>query len=452
MPTRREVVAGLAAGVGAGLLPRRAAAIVRWPAQAPVALPTAAQRAWLDLEVGMFVHLAPNTWQDREGDDATILPEHLPFTADPVQWADTAVALGARYLVMVAKHQGGFCLWQTTSSPYSVRNTSWRDGAGDVMAELDDACRSRGLGLGVYLSPRDDFHGAGVSGKCPTPEAQEIYNDIARQQLEELLTRYGRMVEIWFDGSSVVPVGDILAARAGDAMIFQGPQATIRWIGNEDGYAPEPLWNALPRADAATGVATAKEGRPGGDAWLPLEVDVSIRRPNWFWSTKNADRLLSLDQLLQIYYRSVGRGAQLLLNLPPATDGRIPDADATRAREFGAEIRRRFGKPAATGSGSGDSVTLPLRTGETVDHLILEEELRAGQRVLAWKAEGRLGAEWRVLGGGSSIGHKRILPVTPGAYDLIRVRLLDSLGTPVLRRVSAHATGAAPPAGWNDPS
>jgi alpha-L-fucosidase len=450
VPTRRDFVAGLAAG--AGLVPAGAFVMHRLSAPGDVALPSRAQLDWLDRELGMFVHLAPNTWQDREGDDASILPEHLPFAADPVQWADVAVSLGARYLVMVAKHQGGFCLWQTMTSSYSVRNTAWRDGRGDVMAELDDACRSRGLGLGVYLSPRDDFHGAGVSGRCATPEAQESYNAIARQQLTELLTRYGRMVEIWFDGSTVVPVADILDARAGEAMIFQGPRATIRWIGNEDGYAPEPLWNALPRAAAAGGVATAAEGNPRGDAWLPLEVDVSIRRPNWFWSTRNAGRLLSLEQLLQVYYRSVGRGAQLLLNLPPDTSGRIPDADAARAAEFGAEVRRRFGTPVASGRGAGPEVTLASDGRGPVDHVILEEELRDGQRILAWALEGRRDGAWRALGAGASIGHKRIQPVERAAYEALRVRISESVGTPALRRFAAFHTGAEPPAGWHDPN
>ena len=245
---RREFLAGLSGPFvlrGAGLL----SALQAGP---PAALPTAAQLAWLDLEIGMFVHLAPNTWQEREYDDRSIPPEQLRFAADPEQWADTAKGLGARYIVIVAKHQGGFCLWQTDTSAYSVRATPWKNGHGDVMAELAVACARRGLGLGVYLSPRDDFLGSGQSGRMASPDKQEWYNEIVRRQLTELLTRYGHIVEIWFDGSSVVPVGEILAAHAGGAMVFQGPQATIRWVGNEDGFAPDPVWNALDRADAAT--------------------------------------------------------------------------------------------------------------------------------------------------------------------------------------------------------
>lgn len=414
-----------------------------------VARPTAAQLAWLDLEFGMFVHLAPNTWQDREYDDRSIPAEQLAFAADPEQWADTAVSLGARYIVMVAKHQGGFCLWQTDTSAYSVRATPWKGGKGDVMAELAAACARRGLGLGVYLSPRDDFLGAGHSGRTAAPDRQDAYNAIVRQQLTELLTRYGPIVEVWFDGSSVVPAGDILAAHSRKAMVFQGPEATIRWVGNEEGFAPDPVWNALDRGDAATGIATALHGDPLGSAWMPLEVDASIRRPDWFWSTTNQTRLLPLEQLLDIYYRSVGRGAQLLLNLPPDKSGRIPGADAARARELGDELRRRFAKPVSETPGRGPVITLQLREARPLDHVLMQEDLRTGQRILSYRLEGRSGSLWLPLGGGTSVGHKRIHPIAPRRYDAIRASFPAALGPPALRRLAAFGTGAAAPPNWH---
>lgn len=442
--TRREFLDALG---GLALLPHTGGRAL--PPRA--ARPTRAQLEWLDLELGMFVHFAPNTWQDREYDDRSIAPADLPFTADPAQWADVAVALGARYIVMVAKHAGGFCLWQTESSPYGVRQTRWQDGRGDVMAELSAACAERNLKLGVYLSPQDGHFGAGTAGRCATPEAQARYNAAARLQLTELLTRYGPMVEIWFDGSSVVPVGDILQAHAGSAMIFQGPHATIRWVGNEDGFAPDPAWNALPSEDAHTGIATAIHGDPRGDSWMPLEVDVSIRRPDWFWHTDNAGKLLRLEQLMDIYYRSVGRGAQLLLNLMPDRSGRIPDADTARAAEFGAEIRRRFGQPLARTSGAGRHVTLDLGGPTLVDHLVLREELTGGQRILGYRIEGHDGSGWRSLGTGRSVGHKRIHPIGPGTWRALRLVTTESLDAPQLRSMAAYRTGAPPPAGWDAP-
>ena len=449
MTDRREFVSSLvAAGVAARLPSSRAlGGGAGWPS----ALPSADQRHWQDLELGMFVHFAPNTWQDREYDDRSTPPSSLDPDIDTDQWASVARDLGARYVVMVAKHVGGFCMWQTHTTEYGIRTTPWRGGKGDVMADLAASCRRAGLGLGVYLSPRDDTFGAANGGRCATPERQRAYNRLYRAQLTELLTRYGELVEVWFDGSIVVPVGDILGAHAPHAAVFQGPHATIRWVGNEDGFAPYPCWNALPRRAAATGEATAKDGDPDGDAWLPNEVDVSIRRPNWFWSTTDQVNLLSLDTLLDIYYRSVGRGAQLLLNLPPDRTGHIPAADAARAKAFGDEVRRRFVTPLAERAGTGREVVLRLPAPALVDHVMIEEDLTGGERVREYWLEGLAGGQWVTLGTGTAIGHKRIQPVPPLRLGAVRLAVTRSAAPARIRRLAAYATGAVPPPSWNDP-
>ena len=215
--------------------------------------------------MGMFIHFAPNTWQGVEQDNlSTPLSEINPKLLNTDQWASTAVDLGAKYIVFVAKHSGGFCMWQTETTDYGIRNTPWRGGHGDVLADVSASCRKFGLKLGVYVSPRDAKHGAGIGGLCKTPAQQKIYNALYRRQLTEVLSRYGSMVEIWFDGSNVIPVGDILERYAPHAMIFQGPHATIRWAGNEDGFVPYPAWNSISAADAKTGVATALNSDPNG--------------------------------------------------------------------------------------------------------------------------------------------------------------------------------------------
>ena len=418
-----------------------------------LASPSTDQAAWQDLEIGMFVHFAPNTWQDREYDDlSTPLSAINPAQLDADQWAECPQGLGAKYIVAVAKHAGGFCMWQTETTAYSIRNTPWRGGKGDVMADLSRSCHQRGLKLGVYLSPQDDKFGAGTGGRCKTPEQQRIYNALYRRQLTELLSRYGEMAEIWFDGSLLTPVGDILKERAPHAMIFQGPLATIRWVGNEDGFAPYPVWDAVSKSDAETGIATAMHGDPQGGVWLPLESDVSIRRPDWFWSTQNERNLLSLDQLLEIYYRSVGRGTQLLLNIPADRRGLLPDADCARAREFGDEIRRRFGRSVAETHGSGDSLTLSLPSPARVDHVVLQEDCSAGQRVHVYRLEGRVQGKWVVLGKGTAIGQKRIQPVTPAVLDAVRLVITSSVGQPAMRRLAAFETGSQPPSTSDAPA
>jgi alpha-L-fucosidase len=415
----------------------------------PAALPSADLLAWQDLEIGMFVHFAPNTWQDKEGDDLSTPLDTINPDIDTDNWAECAVNLGARYIVFVAKHAGGFCMFQTETTPYSIGHTRWKGGHGDVLSDLSASCKKYGIRLGVYLSPRDDYYGAGVGGICKDPAKQPAYDAMYRTQLTEVLTRYGQMVEVWFDGSSVVPASDLVRQYAAHAALFQGPDATIRWVGNENGFAPYPLWNAESRADAHSGTSTSLHGDPNGDAWIPVECDVSIRRPNWFWSTTNVRNLMTLDQLIEVYYRSSGRGAQLLLNIPADRRGHMPEEDFARAKEFGAEIRRRFGKSVAEVSGRGAKLQLPLAKPTRVDHLILQEDCRFGQRVRAFSVEALAGGEWLPLATGSSIGHKRILPVAPQEFSALRLVVTESEGEPRLRRFAAFNTQVAPPPTWD---
>jgi alpha-L-fucosidase len=444
---RTFIAGGMIAAAGIALLGRMASAAESMGG--PRAFPSADQLAWQDLEIGMFVHFAPNTFQDKEGDDLSTPLSAINPDIDTDNWAECAVNLGARYIVFVAKHAGGFCMWQTKTTKYSIANTPWKGGNGDVLGDLAASCKKRGLRLGVYLSPRDDYFGAGVGGVCKDKSKQPEYDAMYREQLTEVLTRYGQMVEVWFDGSSVVPASDLVHKYAAHAAIFQGPDATIRWVGNEMGFAPYPLWNAETKADAHSGTSTSLLGDPDGDAWVPVECDVSIRRPNWFWSTKNEHNLMTLDQLVEVYYRSVGRGAQLLLNIPADTRGHMPDADFARAEEFGAEIKRRFGKSVAETGGTGARVELRFANNTTLDHVILQEDCRYGQRVRGFKLEGSAGGAWAALYTGSSIGHKRIVSFAAGEYTALRLVVSETAGEPHIRRFAAFHTGIAAPATWD---
>jgi alpha-L-fucosidase len=456
---RRQLIFGSAQlGLATGLrwtVPAALAGLVREASSESTpstacALPSADQIAWQDLELGMFVHFAPNTWQDTESDNLTTpLAEINPKNLDTDQWARTAVDLGAKYIVFVAKHQGGFCMWQTETTDYGIRNAPWRGGRGDVMADIGASCRKHGLKLGVYVCPRDDHFGANTGGICKTPELQARYDAMYRQQLTEILSRYGELVEVWFDGSTATPVSDLLVKYQPHAMVFQGPSATIRWVGNEDGFAPNPCWNGIDSAEAKTGTATSLNSDPDGDAWLPNEVDVSIRRPDWFWSTKNETKVLTPDQLLSIYYRSVGRGTQLLLNIPANREGLLSDSDCASARSFGLEIRKRFAKPLAESAGHGVEATLNLGASTQIDTVILQEDIAKGERVREYRIEGHAGGTWHTLGEGTSIGHKRIQPVEPIAVDALRIVTTRSVGSPVFRSLAVFRTAAPPPSDWN---
>ncbi len=405
----------------------------------PPARPTPEQLAWHDSEIGMFIHFAPNTYTDQEYDDLSLpLEKFNPVRLDTDQWVAAAEGMGAKYIVFVAKHAGGFCMWPTETTDYSVKHSPWRGGAGDVLRDLSESCRKHRMRLGVYVSPCDRKHGAEGGGRCPTPEAQEAYNNLYRQQLTEVLSRYGEMYEVWFDGSIVVPVGDILERCAPRAMVFQGPHATIRWVGNEEGIAPYPAWNALSEHDARSGEATVAHGEPNGLAWLPLECDARIRS-TWFWNTTNADTLKTVGQLMEMYYHSVGHGAVLLLNQTPDTRGRIPEADVKRGAEFGAEVRRRFDKSIAETKGGGDLVEIVLPSPARIDHVVAMEDISQGERVREYVIEGFVGKEWKPLCRGTAIGHKKIDRFTPVEVTKVRLRALKCAGRPLIRKLAAFS-------------
>ena len=409
-----------------------------------LAVPTKQQAEWQDYEVGMFIHFAPNTWQDKEGDDLSQpLGELNPARLDTDQWVRAAESMGAKYLVFVAKHVGGFCWWQTETTDYGVKQIPWRGGKGDVMADLAASCKKRGMNLGVYLSPDDRHLGVGVGGKADDPAKQSAYEQIFRRQLTELLSRYGAIKEVWFDGSLVFDVGDILRERAPAAVVFQGPQASIRWVGNEDGRAPYPAWNAVQSGKKTWGTYTAEDGDSEGDRWLPNECDARIRS-TWFWRTDNLQTLKTVDQLMDMYAKSVGRGAVLLLDNTPDTSGLIPETDMKRSAEFGAEIQRRFGTPVIDTAGSGDNLEMMLSAPRPVNATMVMEDISQGERVREYVIEGKAGGPWQLLASGTAIGHKKIDQFEPMNVSELRLRVTRSVGKPLIRKFAAFAYSSVP--------
>lgn len=405
------------------------------------ALPTMEQQIFHDMEMGMFIHWAPYVYNSKE-DSRNLTPDLSLVTAENFnaeQYVQTAVDLGAKYIVFVAKHAGGFCLWQTDTTPYSVKHIKWKDGNGDLVKDLSDECRRRGIKLGLYLSPCDRYLGIAVGGRAENAEAQENYNRIYRQQLTELLTRYGEIFEIWFDGSNVVPVKDILDKYAPHIMVFQSDCSNIRWVGNEAGTARYPAWNGVSAAaDKAT--ATNIDGDPNGPEWKPLECDTTIRR-GWFWTEDNESTLKPLDKLMDTYYLSVGHGAVLLLNANPDRDGRIPESDARRAKEFGDTIRRLYSSKLAYTCGMGYEYMLEFDKPAAVDHVILMEDISFGELIREFKVEGLSDGKWSQLANGISIGHKYIIQLPETKVDAVKLTVLNSADVPHIRDFSVYYTG-----------
>ncbi|OIO02683.1 alpha-L-fucosidase [Candidatus Desantisbacteria bacterium CG_4_10_14_0_8_um_filter_48_22] len=406
-----------------------------------LALPSPAQAAWQDLEIGMFIHFAPNTWQDQHYDMLyTPLSEINPKELDAAQWVDVAESMNAKYIVFTAKHCGGFCMWPTKTTDYSVKSIPWRKGKGDICGDLAKECRKRKMPLGFYLSPRDDHFGITTSGIARSGRSchQELYNKIYRQQLEELCTGYGKLVEIWFDGGADGDLaGPVIKKYQPEAMVFGSNRATIRWVGNEDGVAPYPARNTVSNNDKDWSPERNAAAGGKGTKWMPAECDVAIRR-DWFWFTTNEGTLKSLDKLMDIYYRSVGHGCNLLLNHTPDRTGLIPSADVERAAEFGIEIKNRFSSLLAETKGKGSVFELDLEKDTVIKHFVAMEDIRHGERVRAYRIEVLANDEWKTIVTGSAVGHKKIDRIEPVMASRARLRVLKSAGTPVIRSFAIY--------------
>ena len=421
------------------------------------ATPSAEQLSWQDLEVGMFFHFdiltyAPG-WNFRSWANHPDPSLYNPSKFDADQWMEAAKAIGARYAVLVAKHCSGFLQWQSDLYPYGVRQSPWRDGKGDLVEEFVAACRRHGLKPGLYASVSAngflevDNPGRINRGQGGDEARQAEYTRICEGMLTELWSRYGDLTEIWFDGGALPPnqggpdLLPILHAHQPKAIIFQGPAATIRWIGNEKGVAGYPCWATVPGNQAAHDDADARShGDPDGTVWMPGECDVPVRNHEWFWTPDAEHKLYPLDDLVEMYYHSVGRNCNMLLNANPNPDGLVPEADLARYIEFGREIRRRFATPIAHTSGTGAKVTLALPRPQRIDHVVVMEDITAGERIREYVVEGLVpGNTWQPLCTGTSVGHKRIEQFAPIEVASIRLRATHAVAEPRIRSLSAHS-------------
>lgn len=403
------------------------------------AKPSAAQYRWHETERIMFICLDPATWQNREYDDhSTPLSSIDPHALDTDQWCEAAVSWGAKQILHVAKHVGGFCWWQTDTSDYGVKETPWRDGKGDVVADLSRSCEKFGLRLGIYLSPADDLHDAGVGAASRDAAKRAEYETCYRRQLTELLSRYGEISEVWFDGNCVIPVDDILKRYAPGAVVFQSPSATIRWCGNETGYVPYPAWNSLSGETLRSGGGTSLSGDPDGDAWAPIEADTTLYDHFWFWSEEKSRKVKSLEQLVGIYYRSAGHGAVMLLNANPDTSGRIPEADMKLYRALGEELEGRFGVSIAESSGIGRELEIDLRERTSVNHAVVMEDYREGERIREYRIEGFAGGKWRVLAEGTAVGRMKIDDFDAAAVEKVRLMVSKAVQEPLIRKFAVY--------------
>ncbi|MCG8308876.1 MAG: alpha-L-fucosidase [Cytophagales bacterium] len=407
--------------------------------------PSPEQILWQDMEQTMFICLDPCTWEGVEqGNHTYPISKINPTKLDVNQWLDAAEAFGAKMVLFVAKHSSGFCWWNTETTDYGIRNTPYKNGKGDILKELSDACWQRGIKLGIYVYPGDLTWGAylGGAGRTEDPTKQEGYNEVLRQQWREVLSRYGEATEIWFDGNCIIPIDDIKEEYAPNAIVFGSSMANIRWVGNERGFAPYPAWNTVKKEDGGTGAATAAHSDPNGDMWMPLEVNTTLKDHYWFWSAENEKHLKSFDHLLECYYKSVGRGGVFLLNSAPDTSGLIPEADMKLYQQLGEEIRTRFSKSIKETSGKGEIVSLDLKEITEIDHIIIMEDIAFGERVRKYTVEGtKDGNTWFEILHGISVGHKRIDKFKPVKVRKIRFRADEHAALPIIKKFAVYMVG-----------
>jgi len=416
-----------------------------------IPLPSKAQLRFQNYEQIMFIHFSANTWQTHRGlqnewdDLSTPLNRINPTKLNTDQWCEVAKSWDAKMIIFVAKHVGGFCSWQTNTTEYGIKNTPWKNGKGDILKELSESCKKYGLDLGIYVYPGDPHWGAGVGSGGITKDSskQEEYNKIYCQQMKEVLSRYGQIREVWFDGSCYVKcVPEILQQYAPDAIIMAGPMNNIREVGNEEGYAPFSNWNTLSSEDLKKGLADAIQSDPFGDAYAPIETCVPLLRNKghkWFWNINTDHLILTNEQLMNMYYKSVGRGAVLLLNATPDTTGLIPESHVAAYKEFGKEIKRRFDNPIQKTKGEGNVLELAFSKPTVINHVILQEDLSKGQRVLAFSIEGLNEKEqWIEMYDGTSIGQKRICLFNPVTLKKIKVSFTNLKAKPHISNFSVY--------------
>jgi alpha-L-fucosidase len=421
------------------------------PAAAHLARPTPVQYDWQEQDRVMFVHFGLATWQEREYDDgSTPLSAIDPAHVDPDQWCRVAQSWGAKEIIFVAKHVGGFCWWPTETTDRCTRSIPWKHGTGDLVKDVAAACRRHGLKMGLYVYPDDPEYAGGInvsgrSGRTADPSKQAEWNAKYRTQWTEVLTRCGPDLvnEVWLDGSCVIPLGDIFQKYAPHAVVFQGEHASIRWAGNEEGHLSDPAWATLKSSDLKGGVATQEQDDPDGDAWAPLEADTTLYDHFWFWSAEHERTARKpLAKLVDCYTRSSGRGGLLLLDSSPNTDGRIPDADAAAYHALGAEIDRRFGHPLGVAEHvAGDTAEIDFRHPMSVGCSDLWEDYTYGQRIRGYVVEGWVADHWETLAAGTAVGRRKIDVFPAVMVSKLRVRVTQSVGTPLIRRLAAHAEG-----------
>ena len=419
--------------------------------------PSPQQIAWQDLEFGVIIHFSTNTFLNREWGDGTASPSVFnPTQFDPDQWMQAIKAAGAKYVVLVAKHHDGFCLWPTAQTDYSVKASPWENGKGDVVGDVARAAHKYGLQFGVYLSPWDRHD--------PRYKDAAAYDRYYNAELAELAQNYGNLVELWLDGAGSAghvydfdKIIETLRTYQPNTIVFADTAlfeyGDARWVGNEDGRVTYEDWDVI--------------DRHGYVRWRPVEADTPLRAGHWFWHPNDEKSLKSVDQLLTTWDETVGRGAQLMLGLAPDNRGLLPDADVARLKEFGQALRARYtqnlaltghaqtttedaldGNPdtfwSAPAGSTHSQIEVRFARPVTFNRALTMEWLNDGQRIEKYSIDVWTGRGWKSVASAHAIGHEKIdiFPVVTASR--VRLYILSSVNGAAIREFQLYNVPESP--------
>lgn len=451
-------------------------------------VPSDNQLAWHEMEMNAFIHFTTNTFTDLEwgyGDEKESIFNPTALNVD--QWMTNIKETGFKGVILTSKHHDGFCLWPSEFTEHSIKNSPYKNGQGDIVKEVSDACKKHGLKFGVYLSPWDRNH-----KDYGNPDYIFYY----RNQIKELFTNYGDIFEMWFDGANggTGYYGGARETRNIDretyydwpttlrqvkelqpnVLFFSDAGPDIRWVGNEQGYVNETNWNTITPDTLYAGKSGISKilntGSIDGTNWIPAEVDVSIR-PGWFYHESEDSLVKTPEELFDIYLTSVGRGSVLLLNIPPDKRGLIHENDVKSLKGFKQLLDEAFSNNLTEGAKLNASnyrgksnnyaptnlidhkkdtywttdddviaadLEILLKEPQLVSYILLQEHIKLGQRVKSFSIETWDGHKWEKATTGTTIGHKRILKIDPVTTSKIRLSILDSKASPVLANVELY--------------
>ena len=451
-------------------------------------VPSNAQIAWHEMEMNAFVHFTTNTFTGLEwgnGDESESI--FNPTQLNTEQWTKTLKETGFKTLILTCKHHDGFCLWPSKYTDHSVKNSPYKNGKGDIVKEVSNACKKSGLKFGVYLSPWDRNH---------AEYGRPAYITYYRNQLKELFTNYGPVFEMWFDGANggsgyyggAKETRKINGATYYDwpttlsmvrtmqpnVIFFSDAGPGVRWVGNERGVAGQTNWNTISTDTIYAGKANIEDllntGSADGKNWVPAEVDVSIR-PGWFYHKEEDDKVKTPEKLFEIYLTSVGRGSTLLLNIPPDRRGLFHENDIKALKGFRQLLNKEFALNLAKGVNvkasdyrgkskqfspsnitdgnkntywaTNDDVTtgsfeIDLKKTGTVKYILLQEYIKLGQRVKSFTVEVWQNGSWQKVSDETTIGYKRILKIEPVQTNKIKVSITGSKACPVISNVEVY--------------